>query len=452
MSKKAPGSNAATPVIPAASAKPAKPAAKKKAAKAAPVLTSVPTPVPTPVSAAVKKARAVSKPAEPVLTPVPSPVGAAVKKTATAAKATKPAKLALAPEPLVTKTTPTKSTPTKTAKTTTAKTPPAKRKKPATAEKLPPATPVSAAAPKPGSKLEKNLASRPAASLTAPVRIFQIYFEAWQKELLDPAFAPLNNAGSTSETLEFDVFERLARSEYVKGATLWGALSWRFAEKTGMGGNDMVKAITAAPGMDVYYCNPHPQNEALFHNMWTQGETTHPRFLALSRALFQAVGLPEEELASIEASGRYSAANYFVGTPAFWSKYLPFVRKVLATADKKLSPDARKLLHSTMADDRGLHRGATYVPFIVERLFPLFLKSEGRGLKAHKIALPEREREMNVHLKLLREMKDVAHRTKSPWLAACWVNYRNLYLSQVNGKAWCQKYLRAVTPTEIKFG
>jgi hypothetical protein len=48
-------------------------------------------------------------------------------------------------------------------------------------------------------------------------------------------------------------------------------------------------------------------------------------------------------------------------------------------------------------------------------------------------------------------MKDVAHRTKSAWLAACWVNYRNLYLMQVNGKEWCDKYLRNITPTEITF-
>jgi hypothetical protein len=79
------------------------------------------------------------------------------------------------------------------------------------------------------------------------------------------------------------------------------------------------------------------------------------------------------------------------------------------------------------------------------------MKSVGKDLKAYKIALPERERELNVHLKLLREMKDVACRTKSAWLAACWVNYRNLYLTQTNGPGWCKKYLRNITPDAIKF-
>jgi hypothetical protein len=40
-----------------------------------------------------------------------------------------------------------------------------------------------------------------------------------------------------------------------------------------------------------------------------------------------------------------------------------------------------------MADDRDLHKGATYVPFIVERLFPIFMKTAGKDLKGHKIAL-----------------------------------------------------------------
>jgi hypothetical protein len=46
----------------------------------------------------------------------------------------------------------------------------------------------------------------------------------------------------------------------------------------------------------------------------------------------------------------------------------------------------------------------------------------------------------------------VAHNTQSTWLIACWVNYRNLYLHQSRGKAWCQKHLREITPVDIRFG
>ena len=299
--------------------------------------------------------------------------------------------------------------------------------------------------------LKENLAKRPAATLQSSLRIFQIYYEPWQRELLDPNFIPLDNSKDRSELLEFGVFERLAQSDYVKGATLWGALSWRFTEKTGMSGDDWVKNITSHPGYDIYYCDPNPQNEALFHNLWMQGETSHPQFLAICKAVFQVVGLPVEELTSILPSERYSTTNCFVATPQFWAAYLTWVKKVLTLANKKLPPKVRDLLHSVHADDRGLHKGATYIPFIVERLFPVFMKTAGKGMKGYKIALPEREKDLNVHLKLLREMKDLAHKTNSAWLAACWANYRNLYLTQVQKKDWCAKYLAALNPPEIKF-
>ena len=307
--------------------------------------------------------------------------------------------------------------------------------------------PVAAA----DAQLEKNLASKPPRALNSPIRIFQIYFESWQRELLDPAFYPLDNSRGTSELLEFNVFDQLEKNAATQGASLWGALSWRFGEKTGMQGAEWVKQIVDHPGHDVYYCNPYPMNEALFHNMWLHGETRHPEFLTVLKAFFKAAGLDDKELTSIQPSSAFSAANYFVGSPAFWTRYIQFIKKTLVAADRQMPSDLRDLLHSRMADDRNLHAGATYVPFIVERLFAVFMRTEGKELKAFKIALPERERELNVHLKLLREMKDVAHRTKSAWLAACWVNYRNLYFSQTSGKAWCDKYLKAITPTEVHF-
>ena len=197
--------------------------------------------------------------------------------------------------------------------------------------------------PKTDPKLEQNLAKKPAGSLQSSLRLFQIYYEPWQKELLDPNFAALDNSKNKSELMEFSVFEQLSKSDYVKGAELWGALSWRFTEKTGMSGADWVKNIQANPGCDIYYCDPYPVNEALFHNMWTHGETCHPQFLALCQAIFQVAGLPAEELTSVSPSNEFSAANYFVGSPKFWAAYLPWVAGILSAANKKLPPKVRPL-------------------------------------------------------------------------------------------------------------
>lgn len=293
----------------------------------------------------------------------------------------------------------------------------------------------------------------PASDASVPaVKIFQIFYDALQRELVDPAFIALDNRGKPTEYLEFDIFNRLYLSKHVKDVPLWGALSWRFTEKTGLSGMDLLGLIEANPGHDVYFCNPYPKLEALFHNLWVQGETAHPEFLRLARAFLEAAELPAEELDMIWPSGVYSAANYFVGSPRFWDAYLRFVGTAIRKAEKNLPPKLKQQLHSIDADDRGLHGGSSYMPFIVERLFPLFLRTAGRDLKRFKLPLALPEEDMDVHLRLLRQMKDVAHNTKSPWMVACWANYRSLYFTQLHGAPWTQKYLRAITPTEIKFG
>ena len=288
-----------------------------------------------------------------------------------------------------------------------------------------------------------------AGSLQSPLRIFQIYYEPWQKDLLDPNYAAIDNSDLKSELAEFLILDKLSKSDYVKGAQLWGALSWRFTERTGMASADWIRAIENNRGKDVYYCDPMPINEALFHNLWLQGETSHPHFLELSEAFFEAAELPIDYLSSIAPSDAFSTANYFVGTPKFWTSYLPWVTNTLAAANKRMAPKLRDLMHSKIIE--GPHKGLTYVPFILERLFPIFLRTAGKELSHTKITLPAVENQLNVHLKLLREVKNLAHSTKSAWLAAVWINYRNLYFMQTNGKDWCAKYLRAITPVDIIF-
>jgi hypothetical protein len=62
--------------------------------------------------------------------------------------------------------------------------------------------------------LESSLAKQPPRALNSPIRIFQIYFEAWQRELLDPAFYPLDNSRGNSELMEFAVFEQLQKCSH----------------------------------------------------------------------------------------------------------------------------------------------------------------------------------------------------------------------------------------------
>lgn len=285
-----------------------------------------------------------------------------------------------------------------------------------------------------------------------PIRIFQIHYLPEQRAQLDPAFIPINNAQDKNPLLEYNVFRKLFKNEVTQGAQLWGAVSWKFQQRTGLSGQDLRQLINANPGYDLYYCNPEPEVESLYHNLWLHGETAHPNFLILVKEFFEVAGWPLSHLTRLEPSRNFSVANYFVGTPKFWNSYFLFIEQALNAAEQKLSPTAKAMLVSSAADWRGLHAQASYLPFIIERALTVFLDTPaGQQLRTFKYALPARVAKENVHQKLLREMKDTAIANRSNWLAACWVNYRNLYLVQTQDKPWVRQFLRSITPTNFTF-
>ena len=310
---------------------------------------------------------------------------------------------------------------------------------------------VSAVAKTRTTKRGQVVAIKTEAPIAAAVPIHQIYFRDDQRQNLDVDLLPYNNSGQAGALLEFEVFERLMAAGGMDSVPRWGAVSWKFFEKTGMRGADLASQIQADPGCDLYFCNPSPENEAIYINLWQQGLVVHPGFRELCQAVFEAAGLESKHLDAIMPSQAFSTCNYFVGSHAFWSSYLPFVRKLIDRAQATLPTAVRRILDSSAGDPRNLHAGASYWPFIVERLLPAYLRGPGASLNVRKLTLPEPEGRLNSHLRRLREMKDVAHRTRSQWLYSCWLHYRNLYLLQANGREWCVRYLPQLTPAKIVF-
>lgn len=281
--------------------------------------------------------------------------------------------------------------------------------------------------------------------------IHQIYFKPEQLAGLDPSFIPYDNGASTDLLREFTVFEKLATEHAKKQDVLWGALSWRFEEKTGLKGSDFLKMIEDKPGHDLYYCNPYPENEALYLNGWQQGSVSHPALIELCSAIFSVTELDKRDLHSIQPSVAFSACNYFVGTAKFWDSYVPWVRSIIDASRSKLPEAVLHVLDSSLSDPSFRHVNSTYWPFLVERLLPLFLRKMGNELKVCKLPVPRSESKLSVHLQRLREMKDMACKTRSRWLYTCWLSYRNLYMQQIYGREWCQRYLPSLTNAEAEF-
>lgn len=324
-----------------------------------------------------------------------------------------------------------------------------KPRKTASSAEKPVASGTSAATGK--SARTPRASTRSARTKALPAKVFNIYYRDDQIPHLDPQFVPYDNSENGSHLLELDVFRTLFGSKQTKGAAYWGALSWKFHQKSGLTAADLFDVIEKNPGYDCYFCNPHPEVESIFHNIWIQGETSHPNFLQLSVELFKAAGLDPRLLTAIFPSKYFASANFFVANDKFWKAYLDFVGDVLEKAEANLPIRVKQAMYSSVADPKSLHADAGYWPFFVERLFSIFLATQMADLKVFKFQTKAPALEANVHHKLLLQMKDTAWQGKSNWMAVCWVNYRNLYLAETFGKAWVKKYINSITPRSIVF-
>ena len=286
--------------------------------------------------------------------------------------------------------------------------------------------------------------------MNASIKIHQIFYKDEQKPFLDAVFNSLDNRSFDDELLEFGVFQRLYGEGAFEGADYFGALSWRFKEKTGLTGEQLLEAVRSEPDVDLFYMNPFPHNEALYQSLWVQGETAHPEFLEIAQAFLEAAGFEEAELYRFAHSSKFSVCNYFVGRAAFWGAYIPFVEGCLARAEVKMPSELRQKLHSADGDWKGIHKGSTYVPFIVERLLELFLSSEsGRGLRARQLSLPAKEAKLNDDLRELREMKDVAFLARSDRILDLWREKREAYCRIYFSQEWCDRNLKMLNDAPV---
>lgn len=294
---------------------------------------------------------------------------------------------------------------------------------------------------------------KPSAASAPTLRLFQWHVGTPDLAQLDPAFEPLELKPDQSAYPEITLHARIQRDASLRENVLWGVLPAHFTEATGLSGTDLRNLIEANPGYDLYFCHPRPELEAVYHNLWLEGAGSYPDFALLAREFLKASGLGVELIEAVTPSRLFGSGQFIVATPQFWEAYLDFVQGTLTTANQKLNKTARAMLNTEWRSDEPGSAPATYLRLVLDRLFSTFLMLPGNeDWKALKYAVPVREPKLDVHLRLLREMKDLAIAQNSYWEAACWVNYRNLYLMQVQPREWLEQNLASVTPQTLRFG
>ncbi|RLS29759.1 MAG: hypothetical protein DWH79_11650 [Planctomycetota bacterium] len=200
--------------------------------------------------------------------------------------------------------------------------------------------------------------------------IHQIFYDQAQLPRLDRAFVPYDNrANPAPEWREYHVFSRAYRGGLCPAGDVTGFVSWKFGIKTGVAGEEFLGFIADRPGCDVYFLNPPRLERRRYRNIWYQGERHHPGILGLTQRILAEVGVKIDLEALCQPQSQILFCNYWAGTRSFWDTYMAFCEPIRECIEHRLSAADQALIHSRA--DRVID--ATYVPFIMERLFSTLL-------------------------------------------------------------------------------
>lgn len=284
-------------------------------------------------------------------------------------------------------------------------------------------------------------------SKAAKCVIVQTYSEPGDRSRVDPEFTPCKVRGGIDGG--FSVLKKIHASGQLSDASMWGILPLEFASHTALS-SAQILGLANSTECDYLYCAPEPESDALFHNVWIGTEAKNSGCMELAQSFLAPAGVDGAALWKVHPLEAFASPSFIIAKTRFWTAYVSYVDQVVTAARKAASPHlldmlSRPITGSTRDDTR-----KSCLSLITDNLLSLFITSDGARFKAMRLP-PQKEERVNVHLRLLREMRDVALKTKSRWLAACWVNYRNLYLGQTRGQEWCRQYLRLLTPMNLDF-
>jgi len=205
------------------------------------------------------------------------------------------------------------------------------------------------------------------------IQIGQIYYDASQLPLLDPAFTPYDNtANENREFAEYHIFEKEYHAGKIADDALTGYVSWKFVDKTRLAGSRFMDFVAANPGYDVYFINPFPMQMKFFKSLWQQGEFFHPGITQLSEEILRLAGYEIDLNSAVHDRKTALYCNYWVGTRQFWNRYMAFMQPIVEVLRSRLSPTQKEKLHS-IAD---FGNDFSYIAFIIERLFTTLLQHD----------------------------------------------------------------------------
>jgi hypothetical protein len=213
-------------------------------------------------------------------------------------------------------------------------------------------------------------------------KLFQICFTEDQLKDVDPLFTPFDNiANEHPELREYHNFIKAVDNNIVEGLDAWGFFGPRWKKKLRYGSPDITYEIENNPGHDVYLFNHARISDALFFNVWEQGESWHPGIRKIARTVLEQIdGCDSGVINDLMIDQTTCYCSYFVATKEFWNDYLEFLSKVSYHLEN-LPEEEKKIYEQSAKYKRD--ESLNLFPFIIERMFSTFLLLNRKKYKIH---------------------------------------------------------------------
>jgi hypothetical protein len=212
-------------------------------------------------------------------------------------------------------------------------------------------------------------------------KIFQICFEERQLAQVDPVLTPFDNtANEMPELREYHSFLKAIENGTVNDLDAWGFFGPRWQAKLKYDAEYLISEIENNPGYDVYTFNHARIVDALFFNVWEQGEHWHPGIKDIAKKALEMSGYDSGYVDDLMFDQTTCYCSYFVASKEFWQDYMEFLKKIKFSLEN-LSEEDKKIYESSANYSRD--QELNYFPFIVERMFSTFLIMNRDKYKVH---------------------------------------------------------------------
>ncbi len=204
-------------------------------------------------------------------------------------------------------------------------------------------------------------------------KIYQIFYDAPTRGLVDKAFIPLDNtANLRPDWFEFWVILNYLRTHALEENTWYGFLSPKFSVKTGFNAQIVHQLLSSHDHRDVAIFSHSWDQTCYFRNPFEQGEQEHPGLLDISQKFLNAIGVQVDLATMVCPASRTVFSNFVIAKKGYWDQWRSWAEKFWDYVENTPERDPRLQTKTSYPSDPN---GLPMKTFVQERFASVLLST-----------------------------------------------------------------------------